>query len=83
MVSCELITGRLHLMIPLAILFDLDGTILDSEPIIIQSWKTAHIIRVIPILLWRKEYRILNNLQQNVEMEIPGLISLLNLIDIN
>lgn len=29
-------------MIPSAILFDLDGTLLDSDPIIIQSWKTAH-----------------------------------------
>ncbi|MHA2245767.1 MAG: HAD family hydrolase [Candidatus Hodarchaeales archaeon] len=29
-------------MIPSAILFDLDGTILDSDPIIIRSWRTAH-----------------------------------------
>ncbi|UCE15066.1 MAG: HAD family hydrolase [Candidatus Heimdallarchaeota archaeon] len=41
-------------MIPSAILFDLDGTILDSDEIIIQSWKTAH-KQTCPSIEWNED----------------------------
>ncbi|MFX0173380.1 MAG: HAD family hydrolase [Candidatus Hodarchaeota archaeon] len=39
---------------PVAILFDLDGVILDSESLIIQSWKTAHKL-ICPNIEWNEE----------------------------
>jgi beta-phosphoglucomutase-like phosphatase (HAD superfamily) len=39
---------------PGAILFDLDGVILDSESLIIQSWKTAHKL-ICPNIEWNEE----------------------------
>ncbi len=40
-------------MIPPAIFLDLDGTILDSEPMILQSWKIAH-EQTCPDIKWNK-----------------------------
>jgi HAD superfamily hydrolase (TIGR01549 family) len=55
-------------MIPSAILFDLDGTILDSDAIIIQSWKTAH-DQTSPDVEWN-ESKLLNMMGQAAE-DIP------------
>lgn len=55
-------------MIPSAILFDLDGTILDSDAIIIQSWKTAH-NQTSPDVEWN-ESKLLNMMGQPAE-DIP------------
>ncbi|MFX0124740.1 MAG: HAD family hydrolase [Candidatus Hodarchaeota archaeon] len=52
-------------MIPSAILFDLDGTILDSDPVIIQSWKTAH-EQTCPDIEWN-ENRLLSLMGQPAE----------------
>ena len=41
-------------MKPDALLFDLDGTLLDSETIIIESWKIAH-NKVCPEITWNKD----------------------------
>jgi HAD superfamily hydrolase (TIGR01549 family) len=58
----------IHLMIPSAILFDLDGTILDSDAIIIQSWKTAH-DQTSPDVEWN-ESKLWNMMGQPAE-DIP------------
>ena len=55
-------------MIPSAILFDLDGTLLDSDAIIIQSWKTAH-DQTSPNVEW-DENKLLNMMGQPAE-DIP------------
>lgn len=55
-------------MIPSAILFDLDGTLLDSESIIIQSWKTAH-DQLCPSVTWNEE-KLLSMMGQPAE-DIP------------
>ncbi len=52
-------------MVPSAILFDLDGTILDSDPIIIQSWKTAH-EQTCPNIEWN-ENKLLSLMGQPAE----------------
>lgn len=52
-------------MTPSAILFDLDGTILDSDPIIIQSWKKAH-EQTCPNVEW-SENRLLSLMGQPAE----------------
>lgn len=56
-------------MIPSAILFDLDGTLLDSDAIIIQSWKTAH-DQTCPNVEWN-ENKLLSMMGQPAE-DIPG-----------
>ena len=55
-------------MIPSAILFDLDGTILDSDAIIIQSWKKAH-DQTSPDVEWN-ESKLLSMMGQPAE-DIP------------
>jgi HAD superfamily hydrolase (TIGR01549 family) len=55
-------------MIPSAILFDLDGTLLDSDAIIIQSWKTAH-DQTSPDVEWN-ESKLWNMMGQPAE-DIP------------
>ncbi|MFW9904819.1 MAG: HAD family hydrolase [Candidatus Thorarchaeota archaeon] len=55
-------------MIPSAILFDLDGTLLDSDAIIIQSWKIAH-NQTCPHVEWN-ENMLLNMMGQPAE-DIP------------
>ena len=55
-------------MIPSAILFDLDGTIIDSEQTIINSWKTAH-DRICPFISWNEE-KLLSMMGQPAE-DIP------------
>ncbi|MHA2226650.1 MAG: HAD family hydrolase [Candidatus Hodarchaeales archaeon] len=52
-------------MIPSAILFDLDGTLLDSDQIIIQSWKTAH-EQTCPTVEW-SESKLLSLMGQPAE----------------
>jgi phosphoglycolate phosphatase len=55
-------------MIPSAILFDLDGTLLDSESTIIQSWKTAH-DQICSFVEWNEE-KLLSMMGQPAE-DIP------------
>ncbi|MFX1517291.1 MAG: HAD family hydrolase [Promethearchaeota archaeon] len=55
-------------MIPVAILFDLDGTLLDSDAIIINSWKKAH-EETCPKVEW-DENKLLDMMGQPAE-DIP------------
>ena len=55
-------------MIPAAILFDLDGTLLDSDAIIINSWKKAH-EETCPKVEW-DENKLLDMMGQPAE-DIP------------
>lgn len=58
-------------MIPSAILFDLDGTILDSDAIIIQSWKIAH-DHTCPDIKW-DENKLLGMMGQPAEAIPVGM----------
>lgn len=56
---------------PAAIFFDLDGVILDSESVIIQSWKTAHDY-ICPEIEWSEE-KLYSLMGQPVEAIIKGM----------
>ncbi len=56
---------------PAAIFFDLDGVILDSESVIIQSWKTTHDY-VCPEIEWSKE-KFYSLMGQPVETMLKGM----------
>ena len=56
---------------PAAIFFDLDGVILDSEYVIIQSWKTTHDY-ICPEIEWSKE-KFYSLMGQPVETMLKGM----------